>query len=356
VPSGQVLSASNTNTANTITNTNTGGEPDYQAMWTALGREGSPPVGWHGESGGDGQSEAERIAAEQRAAIEAGYSSYAAQLDAMLNESLPGQQQALEAQAQAQLNKGLAEALLQKTEGEKKLQSQRERTEKSQKKSLKSIADDIRNAMMAGQVFLGARGAGDSSAANMYSYALTKLASKQRGDIMTQTADIMAQINERASSLQNIYNTEKTKIQEDYNNRVGQILQWFYEQQNQLRTTKGQLGVMKGKDLATLSQTLLDQALAEMGAIKQQALQKQSMLEQWAMNNATNIQQLRSNLQSVANINPALPQAQPIAGQPQMSGGSLRVRPIYGGGYPTNEREKLFGGGASGGYGASGGF
>ena len=46
---------------------------------------------------------------------------------------------------------------------------------------------------------LGARGAGDSSAANQYSYALNRLGSKERGNVMNTTAQSQQEIENQKS-------------------------------------------------------------------------------------------------------------------------------------------------------------
>lgn len=333
---GSVLGTSTTSTTSTAPS----GDSEYEAL---LKIENPNPI--QQERIAELENQVQDISAEQRSAIESGYGAYEAELDAMLNEGLPGQQSALEAGASAQLAQGLEDLGFQKSEGEAQLTKQETKTKEEQKRSLKDIAANIRNSFMAGNVFLGAGGAGDSSAARMYSYALTKLGSKQRGDIMKQSANIMNEIRDRSHRLSTIYNTEKNKLQQTYNQRIAEVQQWFYEQQNALRGAKGELAVKKGQDLASLSQTLLNQALSEINFIKEQAAAKTQMLDQWAMNNASTIQQLQQNMAAVSGYNPTQPKAQPIVGAPQMSGGNIFAPSAYasgGGGSVQTKDEDLF--------------
>jgi hypothetical protein len=155
----------------------------------------------------------------------------------------------------------------------------------------------------------------------------------------------MKEIGARGAKLQNIYTREMNKIRTTYDEKIGQISQWFHEQQNTLRAQKGELGVMKGRDLAALSQNLLNQALAEINFIREQAANKQSMLDQWALNNATTIEQARANLEGVASegfgqVNPAQP-----LGTLQLQGGNITAPNTYvpgGGTAPTEEEENVY--------------
>jgi len=80
-------------------------------------------------------------------------------------------------------------------------ENQRGEVEKNQVKTLRDLSENVRNSFMAGNVYLGARGAGDSSASNQYAYALTKMGSKQRADIMNNTSGIMGDIDNREFKL-----------------------------------------------------------------------------------------------------------------------------------------------------------
>ena len=349
----QATPTSGSGTYNPPAPQNTGGFPSNPAVnefyngyrWT--GNEWAPPPG----GGGGGQPD---YAAEARSAIESGYSTYEQQLDAMLNEGLPGQQTALETQASAQLQRGQADILSQKQEGQTFLGEEEARAEKGKTRTLKDIYGNLRNSFMAGNVYLGAQGAGDSSASGMLNYALNKVGSKQTGDVISQFNDIKAEISTRKSRIDEIYNKEKNNLAFLYEEKIGAISQWFYDQQNALRQQKGQLGVSKGQDLASLSQNLLNVALQEMRDIKAQAAEKQNALESWAFSNSTTVQQAQQKLAEIAQYQSGKFQAPPLPGI-QMGGGSAPAAYNPGSVYQKEERS-IFGGGTSRGYGASGGW
>lgn len=171
-----------------------------------------------------------------------------------------------------------------------------------QSKTLKELADNIANQYYAGNQFLGARGAGDSSAANMYSYALNKMGTKSRGDILAQTNAQLAKIN-------NLALQEKTKLDSEKTNNMLLVANWYSQ-------AKQQLAGYKGQDLASLSKTLLENAISALSATKTNYEAKVAALQEWAMNNSTNVSQLQTNLKNVASIAPSFAG---IAGTPQVS-------------------------------------
>jgi len=285
----------------------------------------------------------QRYEQETRSAIESGYSGYFDKLNAMLNEGLPAQRTAQEGIARSQYTQGVAGLGSQRAEGLGLLGKQRTRATESQARNLRDIAANLRNSFMAGNVYLGARGAGDSSAANQYSYALTKLGTRQRGDIMRQTADIQKEIDDREAKLQNIYTDEVNNLAAERDQKIMGITQWFANAQNQIREAQGRGELEKGQDLASLSQNLLNNAINNLNAVKQESSNRRAALEQWALSNAKNIQEVRANMGAIQGYSPQLPQApRKIAGQPQVSaGGNINV-PGYYGSYQDEEKNKLF--------------
>lgn len=241
------------------------------------------------------------MSAQVRNDINQGYNNYFATLDSILNNDLPAQQQAQLGIAQAQGQQATNTLGAQREQGLADLGTQRRQTEQNQAKSLLSLADDVRNQFKAGQVYLGARGAGDSSAANQYSYAISKMGNQGRGNIMQQSAEIQNQINDRETRLKTTYDTELKNIQSAVDQKVMEVAQWFANAQAQLKQAKAQGQLSQGQDLANLSKQLLQTATQQMLATQQEASNRRSMLDQWALNNSKTIQEAKTNLSGVAN-------------------------------------------------------
>ncbi len=209
---------------------------------------------------------------------------------------LNDQQKAQTGIADSQLNQGIETANSQKA------------------KSLKDIADTTRNAFQAGNNYLGSLGAGDSSAANQYSFAINQQANKQTGD------------------LNNFVGGQIKDLQSQHDQQVQSIASWFAQQQAALKQQIAQGGLNKGQDLANLSKGILDQAIQATNALKSNTQNQYNALVSWAAGNSANLGQLQSNIAGV-NSQFAPGQVQTVGGQ----GG----QPIYGGGGST--KTDLFG-------------
>jgi hypothetical protein len=197
-------------------------------------------------------------------------------------DSLNQQLQGLEGQRTSQL--GTAQSTL--DTGTKNLGLQYDtnkgQIEGQQTKTLNDLTSALQNYWSQGNAMLGTRGASDSSAANMYSYALAKLGSKQRGDVMSDYSS-------RLQNLKSVYDQNMNSLQNDYNTQVNQIGQWFAEAQNAVRGLQGQAAQQKGQQILDYGMQLLSQ--------QQQAYQqKQGLLDQWAANHATSLQQLMGQM------------------------------------------------------------
>jgi hypothetical protein len=287
-------------------------------------------------------ADAARREQEARSAINSGYDSYFNSLNSILNETLPGQRTAQEQIVGSQFNQGVDRLGFQKTQGLNDLAAEETKTQSAQSKTLKDISENIRNSFNAGNVYLGARGAGDSSAANQYSYALTKLGSQQRGDINSQFQGIYGDINSRMTKLGDVYNQAVNDLSYERDQKVSGIAQWFGEQQNALKMAQANGELQKGQDLATLSQNLLNVALQNLQNVQSEVSNRRSALEEWAMSNSQNIQQLQGNMGAIASAPFAqAPKAQSIVGTPQTTASGGLFAPTGFGG-SSNETD-IFG-------------
>ena len=168
--------------------------------------------------------------------------------------------------------------------------------------SLKDIANTTRNAFQAGNNYLGSLGAGDSSAANQYAFAINQQAGKQTGD------------------LNNYVNTQLNTLQNQHDTQINSIAQWLAGQQSQLSQAKGQ-------NVAALGEQALNQALAAVAQVKQNTQNQYNALLSWAANNSNSVSSLQSNIA-------AIPQAM---GQISLMGGSpANNAPYYAGSSSNN--------------------
>lgn len=229
--------------------------------------------------------------------ISSGWDNYIGQLNDIYNNGLGQQRSAQENIANSQYDQGVNSINAQKA------------------KSLRDIANNTANAFQAGNIYLGAQGAGDSSAANQYSYALNKQAGKQTGD------------------LNQFVSTQIQQLGSQRDQQINQIASWFADAQNQLKQAMANGQLSKSQDLANMSKDLLNRALAQVDQIKQNSQNQYNALLGWAASNSQNIGQLQQNIAGI-------PQA---IGVPTIdSGGNYVVPTGYGANTNDQRQNQLF--------------
>src|SRR3990167_4746792 len=240
--------------------------PSVQGVSTGGGggvQQVSQPSGGGGGGGDGGGFNVPDYVDQLRNEISSAWDAYTSSLGNTANQFLPQQRTAQEGIAQEQLSLG------QKTIGTQKAAS------------LRDIGSNIRNAFQAGNIYLGNRGAGDSSATNQYSFAIQQEAAKQ------------------GSQLNEFVDTQLNTLQSQYNTQMGLIANWFSEKQMEVQNmiANGQLN--KAQDINSLSMSILNNALQAKAQIEANAQTRYNALLEWAGNNATNLQQLGANIRGI---------------------------------------------------------
>lgn len=233
--------------------------------------------------------------------------------DAQLNQAnMWGTQQTNDLNANVQSNVG-------------DLNTQIGKTEQGQVKTLKDVADNIRNLMQAGNTYLGARGAGDSSAVNQYAYGLTKLGSQQRGDVMSQTKNIIADINGQIAKVNMVATQEKNRIQSEVGQKTQEIAQWFADQQTNIKSAAN-------KDKQALATNLYNQAVSQLSQLQNYAQSRQAQIESWALSNSTTAKEALAKVQQYGQFQAPGQQYSPISGNINTDAGGNMSSAFRGGG------------------------
>lgn len=274
--------------------------------------------------------------------INSGYDSYISNLDAQLGQ-LPGQADAQNQIVNNNFGVGQADLGLQQTQGDQAFAGQRGEVATNQNKNLKSLDENLRNMFMAGNVYLGAKGAGDSSATNQYSYALTKEGNKARGDQMSQATKVYSDIQGRETNLKNIVNNETNRLKAEADNKKLAIGQWFADAQNQIKTAIANGQLSRSTDLANLSKQILDEGIAALRTAQANTQNQQNSLISWAEGNSKTINELKTNLQSVLAVQPNMAAPSGINGTPTVDAQGNMVTNMSGYGYDTKKKTGLFG-------------
>jgi len=301
-----------------------------------------------GNNGGNTGPSAEELARQQyesqvRGDINSGYDAYTASLNDQLN-GLGGQVDTQNQIVDNQLSTGLGDLGLQYQQGQDQFGNQRGEVASNQKANNKSLDENLRNLFMAGNVYLGSRGAGDSSAANQYAYALTKEGNKARGDQMTQSAKSIAEIQGRETNLKNIFDTETTKLKKEADTKKLGVVQWFQDAQQQIKSAIASGQLNRSTDLANLSKSLLDQAMTRLQQVQTDATNKQNSLITWAENNSSTINQLKANMQQVMSIAPTLAAGTSVNGAINTDAqGNASMNPMIGSAGNMENKKDMWG-------------
>jgi hypothetical protein len=259
------------------------------------------------------------------------WNSYFSGLDQLMG-GLPGQADLLKESANIQAGQQVSDLTASTQENQAALGKQQVQAETGQVKTLKDISNNIRNLMQAGNTYLGSRGAGDSSAVNQYAYALTKLGSQQRGDVMTQTRQIVDNINDRLSKVGNVFTQEKNRIESELSQQVNGIAQWLSTQQEQIKQAKLQGGLDKSADIQGLTSNLYNIAVQKATQLQNAYQERMGALQTWALNNSTSLKEAQSKLQDAGSFVAPQQTYQNISGTPQIDqAGNMNVQ--YGGGF-----------------------
>ena len=233
--------------------------------------------------------------------LTAGTNAYISQLNDMLSNGLPSEAAGQNQTAQSSYDLGASTAATNKSSAETTVNT-------ATAKNLKDLGSNMQNLFQGGNVYLGARGAGDSSAANQYAFALTQMGSKQRASILSDATTRLGQIGD-------IYTNQMATLKSGLDTQLGNIASWLANAQN---TIKGQIGSIGYQSAQQQSQQAYNMAMTAAQNAQASLTSNRQALQTWAENNSTSTQALIKNLQAVEQT----PQWGGLNGTPQVSGGS----------------------------------
>lgn len=304
----------------------------------------------------DAQRKADEAQNQMRSSIESGYNSYFGQLDNMLMQDLPSQRTAQEGIANTQYQQGVSDLNTQQVQALGDLGISSQQAEAANTKNLKGLAEDVRNSMRAGNVYLGTRGASDSSAANQYAYAIGKEANKNRSNLMANYTNVKNEIDNRIFKVKSTVQNEITRLKNDLQTKTFQIAQWFADAQNQIKQALAQGQLQKGTTLANVSQSVYNNAMQQLSTLQANSQNQKNALLQWATTRSTDLSQLQQNIAGAMQNIPQVAQAQGLNITPSFSGQNQQT---YFPGFQQDNTKKdqfLFGGSGLSNGGATGGW
>lgn len=195
-----------------------------------------------------------------------------------INE-LPGQQQSLLASVgqMAQTQKSTITDALNNVLA--KLGNQRNEVQTQQKQTLQDLADNTRNLFQAGNVYLGTRGAGDSSATGMYSAALTQNANKERAGVQRDVNSMYNDIGLKEADTKTTFQAQLNEVDTWQQSQEQNIVMQFTDLKRQLESALANAKGQEKANLANLQKDLYTQAKNQLYNIQMAASQAKNSLQ-----------------------------------------------------------------------------
>jgi len=203
--------------------------------------------------------------------------------------------------------------------GNKKLDASAAGVRDRQVTSVRDLASNMRNLLQAGNTYLGTYGAGDSSAANLYSYALGKEANRGRADILKQANQQYGDIDMKRLDIEQTANNEINKVNLWKEESLGKIGQWFSQQMFDIESRRGEARV--AKEQAKMS--ILENALKHLRDLDLQATQYSQQVQSWATERLGEINNVRMEMGQMSTYNPQAIVAQELQGMGQIQAGGI---------------------------------
>lgn len=206
--------------------------------------------------------------------------SYFGELDKQLG-AIPGIQSNLESQVNNSYGtskSGIQSGLDTSLSG---LDLSRQNIATNQANSLRDLAGNMKNQLMAGNIYLGARGAADSSGADQYSLALAREGSKIRSGVNQQATGLQAQVDQQSNQLRQVAQDQFNQLDTWKNNQLLQISSY-------IQSLKGNIDQYR----ANYIQNQLSQLDQQVSGYKQ-------AVAQWVLDRSTSLDQVQSQFKQL---------------------------------------------------------
>ncbi len=131
--------------------------------------------------------------------------------------------------------------------------------DQNQANSLRDLSSNLRNSFQQAQNQLGNLGAGDSSAVDQYSYALTKSGNQSRGDLLQQTGNQRANLDLQRNSLSAQNNQQINQLNTWKSNALLGLQSQYAQQRAQLDSLRSQAPAQYAQQLSQLNNATMSQ-------------------------------------------------------------------------------------------------
>jgi len=175
----------------------------------------------------------------------------------------------------------------------------------NQAKSVRDLQENMRNMLQAGNIQLGIGGAGDSSAANMYAYALSKQAGRNSADISNQASSQYSQIDAQAKQIRATADDNLAKLGTWKADNLNNVLSWAQDQMGNIQSQKINATGQKAQALAAAEAGIIQNALSSLQNIDTQIATWRQGIQSWAANRMATLDDAKLKMANSGQYNSA---------------------------------------------------
>ena len=264
--------------------------------------------------GGGGGIDANQAAINAaRNAFSNAYNPLFAQLDAMAG-LIPQQQQQREQGIQNMYGSQVGEIQGARDSAMAGLDVSKQQVAQRQAKSVRDLQENMRNLLQAGNIQLGVGGAGDSSAKDMLSFALSKAAGRSGADISNQAQAMYTDIDMLGNQIKATYDDNLAKLATWRDNNLSEVTKWAQEM---LMNIESQKATAKGQQAAALAANetnIINNALSRLQQIDDQVSSWNKGIQEWALNRMAQIDDAKAKISGYGKYTPGQITAQELQG------------------------------------------
>lgn len=282
---------------------------DVNAILADYAATGGSKIG--GNSGGFDANQAAINAA--RNSFSNAYNPLFSQLDSMAG-LIPGYQQQREQGVQNMYGSQVGEIQGSRDSAMAGLDVSKQQVAQRQANSVRDLQENLRNMLQAGNIQLGVGGAGDSSAKDMLSFALSKAAARSGADISNQAQAMYTDIDMQGNQIKATYDDNLAKLATWRDNNLSEVTKWAQEM---LMNIESQKATAKGQQAAALAANetnIINNALSRLQQIDDQVSSWNKGIQEWALNRMAQIDDAKAKISGYGKYTPGQITAQELQG------------------------------------------
>ncbi len=210
------------------------------------------------------------------------------------------------------------------------LDASRANVKANQVQSVRDLQDNLRKMLQAANIQLGIGGAGDSSAANMYAYALSKQAGRGSADISNQASRQYAAIDAQAQQIRATADDQLAKLETWKATNLDNIVVDTQNRLDNIRAQKANATGQRAAALVSAEQSIINNALTQLQKIGDQATQWQQALTAWTLDRMATLDDAKLQISGLGKYDVADIVANELKGLGNLTSNPATSSSLYG--------------------------